>query len=183
MGLATQFAIDQKNTLKGVSMRAGICVRDRNENGFASYTACNAQYDHDATKEHIETVLFGNVAAHFGDFTKIPQNAIIVLFSQWSPCIKCAGDKIPSICDFVTRIDARNRGIQVKCFFNEYYSSDCGAKSAHANGGHFIWKCWKDAATVYTKLQGHFGTITLPAKGPDKTKDRWVLSIRQGTDA
>ncbi len=181
MGAATLFAIEQKNLLTDVSMRAGICVRDNSANKF-KYIPYNGRYNHDETSEHVETVLFGEITGYFGDFKKIPQNAIIVLFSQWSPCIKCAGDGDPSIYDFVTRINAQKRGIQVKCFFNHYYAADCGATSYHDNGGQFIWKYRKDAQERYKELQEHFGKISLPAKEPNKTKDRWVLSIRQGTD-
>jgi hypothetical protein len=94
MGAATMFAIEQKNLLTDVSMRAGICVRDSSANNF-KYIPYNARYNYAKSSEHIETVLFGEIAAHFGDFNKIPQNAIIVLFSQWSPCIKCAGGRRP----------------------------------------------------------------------------------------
>lgn len=123
------------------------------------YFAAGAKYG-DFQTNHVEQTLMGHISAHYGrQLSAIPNGAVIVFYTYWSPCTSCCKDLIPG---FVSEIGAYNRGIQVKFRFTYYYTEAEWLKQGHTirkdTGGSTFWPGTNEADRAYRRMTSDAGS-------------------------
>ncbi len=97
------------------NMLGVVAISDPNSNKYL-------QIDRSFVKHgvHVEHLLLQALSAATENFKAIPNNATVMLFGRWSPCIECT-QQVPHA--FFSHENIRNRTIRLKMRFFGYYAT------------------------------------------------------------
>lgn len=138
-------------------MQAVVMVKEKGKNILFHQRATYGE----SKNAHVELILMQGLYGKFEGFSKIPNNSTIIFEAKWSPCTQCTEYQIP---DFIEKVGAVEKGIQVKFRFENFYTKALweqelkkvgGMKREH--GGSTLWKDEKTASSAYDKLGEKYG--------------------------
>lgn len=148
MGVATDVALIELELYEApTSMKSSLVVKDRSNNRFLFHS--QAHYSQNFS-DHIEKILIEEFKKKFPTPQSIPNNAVVIFCSNWSPCIKCLTNDIP---DFLNWCNFEKHSFTIKFRFNQFYSREYrNANPNYPNSGRYIWSSKHIAISGYDLL-------------------------------
>ncbi|WP_167737481.1 hypothetical protein [Sphingomonas parva] len=128
------------------SMTAAIALFDEKHNRYSEY---QKNYKEDAVHDHVEARLFEALLKDYGGGANLPNNCVIVLTCNWSPCKQCTTSTIKAFMDTVAGLQ---REIRVKMRYRMVWCT----QNTQGKGGN-LYASSSEATDAYRNLCSRYG--------------------------